>query len=154
MKTWNEKTLNTIFFSNAECSCAAIGTEYCDSETGNCICKKNVQGPDCSECKPGYYGYSAGKCISCNCSKKDQNGTCDETGMCNCDEGSKCDKCGVGSYAVKDKKTNKLSCLSKCIVKWDQWKIDSDKLKFRKISYVIKSNFYLIQNAIATQSGP
>ena len=39
----------------AECDCDPIGTEgninLCDKETGQCICKENVDGDRCDQCK-------------------------------------------------------------------------------------------------------
>ena len=45
----------------AECDCDPIGTEgninLCDKETGQCICKENVDGDRCDQCKVSHVAY-------------------------------------------------------------------------------------------------
>ena len=74
----------------------------CNADTGQCECKRDVEGRGCDECKQYYYGIHTGEgCTPCNC---DQTGslnlTCDDvTGRCYCKPGveadstDKCDRC-------------------------------------------------------------
>lgn len=50
-----------IAFLSADCGCAVAGiTDNGDcSETGQCNCKSNVTGLQCSECVQGYWNISA-----------------------------------------------------------------------------------------------
>ena len=53
------------------CGCNAAGTvgasAVCDPSTGQCPCKPNVKGRDCSACLSGYYGIeNAGGCLPCD----------------------------------------------------------------------------------------
>ena len=53
-------TNNAIFLQSHKCNCDELGTidgsfGQCDVETGKCMCKKNVEGLNCSQCKPGTF---------------------------------------------------------------------------------------------------
>ncbi|KAK2150555.1 hypothetical protein LSH36_400g01021, partial [Paralvinella palmiformis] len=78
------------------CKCNAMGTvnnsNICDKMTGDCICKANTEGPDCGQCKIGYYGldyYNSDGCTPCDC---DPGGSLDpvcpaggpSAGQCDC----------------------------------------------------------------------
>jgi len=66
------------------CNCHAIGARdnFCDVETGQCLCVPFVHRRICEECRPGYYGFPY--CRKCDCN--DNAETCDNlTGECyNC----------------------------------------------------------------------
>ena len=77
------------------CQCNTAGTSadstLCDTTSGNCNCKQNVQGSDCDECKPGYFSLRASNsqgCESCQCNPLGTDITgdiCDMvTGECEC----------------------------------------------------------------------
>ena len=38
------------------CGCNKEGTESCNKETGQCVCKPNVAGTKCDMCKDDFYG--------------------------------------------------------------------------------------------------
>ena len=56
------------------CTCEISGTiggsEICDKETGQCPCKRNVEGVDCSLCASQHYGLGEGEgdvgCLECD----------------------------------------------------------------------------------------
>ena len=58
-----------------ECECDMEGSLVfsCAKVGGQCTCKDNIIGRQCTKCKPGYYGYP-------NCQK------CDCPGFTQCDE--------------------------------------------------------------------
>lgn len=86
-----------------ECEpCNAPG-HVCDEDTGRCICPKNTDGPDCSRCKEGYFGFIAQEgCKACDCDPVgSMSSECDLDGQCSCKEGfegQKCDRCTFGHY--------------------------------------------------------
>uniref|UniRef100_A0AAY4C938 Uncharacterized protein n=1 Tax=Denticeps clupeoides TaxID=299321 RepID=A0AAY4C938_9TELE len=91
------------------CSCdaaGALGGGQCDSNTGTCVCKANVEGPNCDRCRNGYYGLSASDplgCKKCNCgSQGSVPSSCDPvTGQCLCQTGTggvSCDQCPQGFW--------------------------------------------------------
>ena len=98
------------------CTCNEAGTvngsNLCNNMTGDCLCKDNVQGATCNQCKGNTWGLSVDNekgCIPCEC---DPTGTllgdalsADElschqnTGECSCLSnriGRQCDDCLVG----------------------------------------------------------
>ncbi|XP_063394216.1 laminin subunit alpha [Cydia fagiglandana] len=85
-----------------ECNCDVSGTlgglGSCNTKTGQCMCKPNVDDRQCSECADGFYNLDAGNifgCSECNC---DVGGSTDNncnktTGQCYCHsrvEGLRC----------------------------------------------------------------
>ena len=67
------------------CRCNTTGTVassgVCDMVTGQCPCKPNVVGMDCSSCAPGHYGIERdGGCLACD----DQCVECAGPGPTNC----------------------------------------------------------------------
>ncbi|ELU01149.1 hypothetical protein CAPTEDRAFT_219707 [Capitella teleta] len=95
-----------------ECNCNQAGTEpgsFCDKVTGQCVCKKNVQGLKCNECTAGFYDLDIGLVIGCKSCQCNPAGTvpgsqCDKlSGQCVCKEnthGKACDKCLPNTYSL------------------------------------------------------
>ncbi|XP_053562862.1 laminin subunit alpha-5 isoform X2 [Bombina bombina] len=73
----------SLFYNNGAqpCNChevGALGTS-CESYGGQCSCRPNVIGRDCSRCATGYWGFP--NCRPCECGSR----LCDEvTGQCIC----------------------------------------------------------------------
>ncbi|KAM9320217.1 laminin subunit beta-3 [Gastrophryne carolinensis] len=76
----------------------------CDQTNGRCICKENVGGERCDQCKPGFYLLSASNdqgCTKCDCDPRgtERDQPCDtETGQCRCLPnviGRRCDQCAT-----------------------------------------------------------
>ncbi|XP_039307072.1 laminin subunit alpha-1 isoform X3 [Solenopsis invicta] len=88
------------------CGCNTLGSvsSACDIVTGQCQCKPQVVGRQCSECKVGYWGLaSTAGCTSCECdSMGSYNASChSDTGECYCKPGvggSRCNSCQSGYY--------------------------------------------------------
>ncbi|XP_070687634.1 laminin subunit beta-4 [Pempheris klunzingeri] len=87
--------------------------DACDSLTGECLrCLHNTMGPNCQNCKPGYYGSALVQdCKECSCDRRGTAVTqcplgspcfCDEkTGQCPCRRGVVgvlCDECEDGYW--------------------------------------------------------
>ena len=106
------------------CICDVHGTRQAVKTNGRCIlgysclCKRNVMGNRCSQCKHNSFNLSAsnaGGCINCKCSEDGSFGhlsTCDEkTGQCVCKpnvEGKACDRCREGFHLMD--RWNLLGC--------------------------------------------
>uniref|UniRef100_A0A667ZN39 Usherin n=1 Tax=Myripristis murdjan TaxID=586833 RepID=A0A667ZN39_9TELE len=86
------------------CNCHTAGTVSgsmeCDQVGGQCRCKAAVEGRQCTDCLPGWFGLQAWHpegCVRCNCS-----GVCDAlTGQCPCQEGvegAMCTHCAHNYY--------------------------------------------------------
>uniref|UniRef100_A0A8P4GG72 Laminin subunit beta-1 n=1 Tax=Dicentrarchus labrax TaxID=13489 RepID=A0A8P4GG72_DICLA len=73
--------------------------DACDSVTGECLrCLHNTMGPQCQDCKPGYYGYAL-----------DQD--CKGKHRCSCDRrGTKVTQCPLGSPCFCDSRTGQCPC--------------------------------------------
>uniref|UniRef100_A0A8C1NP33 Uncharacterized protein n=1 Tax=Cyprinus carpio TaxID=7962 RepID=A0A8C1NP33_CYPCA len=91
------------------CLCNAAGSVnggQCDAQTGECVCKANVEGERCDRCKAGHYNLNANNplgCSKCSCSPDGSvSGVCDQlTGQCKCRphvEGLSCDRCAAGYW--------------------------------------------------------
>ncbi|XP_069765550.1 laminin subunit beta-4 [Narcine bancroftii] len=115
----------TIFdpYACISCNCdpeGSMNNGMCESHSdphlrtvaGQCICKRNVEGRRCDECRSGYYGLSASNpegCQDCQCDARGSVSTpsaCDPvTGECHCLRtitGRNCEQClqnywGLGS---------------------------------------------------------
>ncbi|XP_063811408.1 laminin subunit beta-3 isoform X2 [Pseudophryne corroboree] len=87
------------------CDCdpeGSVDSGSCDPRNGRCICKENVGGERCDQCKPGYYLLSADNpqgCTKCDCNPQgtERDQPCNsETGQCQClpnVTGQRCDQC-------------------------------------------------------------
>ncbi|KAK3093068.1 hypothetical protein FSP39_010666 [Pinctada imbricata] len=115
----NECKEGTFGFGNSpsegctQCLCDLSGTVngslICDKDTGNCLCKTNVEGKSCNRCKGNTYGLSADNDLGCDPCDCDPTGTeggdtdlpqdlsCDQnTGACSCLAkrlGRRCETC-------------------------------------------------------------
>ncbi|XP_041578157.1 laminin subunit beta-4 [Vulpes lagopus] len=78
---------------------------------GQCLCKENVEGAKCDQCKPNHHTLSATDpmgCQPCNChpSGSAPLPACDvDTGQCLCQPfatGPRCEECAVGYWRMED----------------------------------------------------
>uniref|UniRef100_A0A663M6Q6 Laminin subunit alpha-1 n=1 Tax=Athene cunicularia TaxID=194338 RepID=A0A663M6Q6_ATHCN len=104
------------------CNCSNTGSTHlqCDVLTGQCQCKIQFGGQDCSRCALGYRDYP--DCVACDCDLSgtkaemcdDIDGLCgceEETGICTCKEnvfGLHCSECKPGTFALSA--NNALGC--------------------------------------------
>uniref|UniRef100_A0A8C3KD52 Basement membrane-specific heparan sulfate proteoglycan core protein n=1 Tax=Calidris pygmaea TaxID=425635 RepID=A0A8C3KD52_9CHAR len=104
------------------CNCSDTGSInlQCDVLTGQCQCKAEFGGQDCSRCALGYRDYP--DCVACDCDLSgtkaemcdDTEGLCgceEETGICTCKEnvfGLQCSECKPGTFALSA--NNALGC--------------------------------------------
>ncbi|XP_042318376.1 laminin subunit alpha-5, partial [Sceloporus undulatus] len=73
----------SLFYNNGAqpCNCHEAGAirSQCEPFGGQCVCRSNVIGRECSHCATGYWGFP--NCRPCNCGTR----LCDElTGQCIC----------------------------------------------------------------------
>jgi len=92
---------------STECDCDPKGTtaDFCNTETGQCICKDGFGGPRCDQCAPGFFRNQYMpffQCDPCDCNEKGTvaSGVCNpENGQCPCENdsivGRKCDQCKI-----------------------------------------------------------
>uniref|UniRef100_A0A2K6GEB6 Laminin subunit beta 4 n=1 Tax=Propithecus coquereli TaxID=379532 RepID=A0A2K6GEB6_PROCO len=89
--------------------CVSHSDPAVGSVAGQCLCKENVEGANCDQCKPNHYGLSATDplgCQPCNCNPLGSLplSTCDvDTGQCLCQSyatGPRCDECAVGYWGL------------------------------------------------------
>lgn len=105
------------------CECDPLGSMVCDSNNGECTCKNNVIGHDCSMCKDNMWGFGdEDGCKECNC---DQVGSFSpqcklSTGECDCKPGvagERCDKCASGYWNFTDYGCQECNCKNSLGVK-------------------------------------
>ncbi|XP_070829105.1 LOW QUALITY PROTEIN: laminin subunit beta-4 [Chaetodon trifascialis] len=92
------------------CDCDPAGSQgggLCDSLSGRCVCKDNVDGQRCDRCKGGFFGLrqdDPSGCQACRCHALGSVGSCDQqTGSCQCDRlatGPSCDRCVEGFWGL------------------------------------------------------
>ncbi|XP_039988567.1 laminin subunit beta-4 [Xiphias gladius] len=92
------------------CDCDLAGSHgggLCDALSGQCVCKKNVEGQRCDRCKHGFFNLRQGDpagCQVCRCHVLGSIGSCDQlTGSCECDRlasGPLCDQCLAGFWGL------------------------------------------------------
>uniref|UniRef100_A0A3Q3M5F7 Laminin subunit beta-4-like n=1 Tax=Labrus bergylta TaxID=56723 RepID=A0A3Q3M5F7_9LABR len=92
------------------CDCDHAGSQgsgLCDTLSGQCVCKENVEGQRCDRCKQGFFGLRADDpvgCQVCRCHVSGSDGSCDQqTGTCECDRfasGPLCDQCVSGFWGL------------------------------------------------------
>ncbi|KAL4003909.1 fumarate hydratase, class II [Sarotherodon galilaeus] len=92
------------------CNCDPVGSRdggQCDSLSGQCVCKENVEGQRCDRCKHGFFSLrqdDPAGCQACRCHPLGSVGSCDQlTGTCECDQmasGPLCDQCLPGFWGL------------------------------------------------------
>lgn len=90
------------------CSCNPDGVKEggCQMETGQCTCKRNIMGPYCDRCLPGFYDLDPDHengCLDCECDLGGAlSSTCNRTtGQCRCRphiEGQRCKEVEPGYF--------------------------------------------------------
>ncbi|XP_040328880.1 laminin subunit beta-4 [Herpailurus yagouaroundi] len=91
--------------------CVSHSDPALGSVAGQCLCKENVEGAKCDQCKPNHHGLSAADplgCQPCNCNPLGSLplSACDvETGQCACQSfatGPHCEECTVGYWGLEN----------------------------------------------------
>ncbi|KHJ40535.1 laminin G domain protein [Trichuris suis] len=106
-----------LHFLSLACSCNHCGAERCETQTGKCSCKQNVEGENCDHCVNNAWGfhYCQG-CQMCNCAPASMSRQCDpQTGQCPCHSGASgifCDKCAEGYWNYSLSGCQKCDCES------------------------------------------
>lgn len=106
------------------CGCNTDGTfngvDTCDPENGQCLCKANVMGTRCNQCRNGTMDLSASNPLGCSVCQCDPTGSlsldCDPfTGVCRCKPGvggPLCNQCRPGFYGLSASGCRLCSCHS------------------------------------------
>ncbi|MGH0152308.1 UNVERIFIED_CONTAM: hypothetical protein FKN15_060236 [Acipenser sinensis] len=83
------------------CTCNTAGTQpqVCDA-TGRCLCRQEVEGSQCDQCRPGYHSFP--NCDVCSCDGFGAvDNICGPRGQCRCKSnyvGLTCSQCAPGHY--------------------------------------------------------
>ncbi|XP_048583966.1 laminin subunit alpha-1 isoform X2 [Nematostella vectensis] len=87
-----------------DCNVNGSSSSLCDHVTGQCSCKANVVGRDCSRCKVSSYGFGPAGCTECACNVHGSASLqCDDSGVCPCNLeviGTKCTQCKTGYFGL------------------------------------------------------
>ena len=106
------------------CSCNTDGTfdgvDTCNIDTGQCLCKANVMGIRCDQCRNGTTNLQPSNplgCSACQCSPVGSiSDVCDPiTGVCSCKPGvggPLCDQCLSGFFGYSESGCQPCSCHS------------------------------------------
>lgn len=100
------------------CTCNVTGSydQPCDHSTGQCPCKPNVQGFNCSSCAVNSYGFNDSGCQQCGCNEFGSVSLqCNESGICECKNftrRNKCDACVDYYYGLPNATCNECACNS------------------------------------------
>uniref|UniRef100_A0A0N5ARB5 Laminin subunit alpha n=1 Tax=Syphacia muris TaxID=451379 RepID=A0A0N5ARB5_9BILA len=97
-----------------DCGCNRSGSQYCDKDSGKCLCKPNVESETCDRCDNAW-GLNRGiGCDMCNCGEASQGEQCDnETGQCACMPGAagmRCETCDHGYWNYTSDGCTKCDC--------------------------------------------
>ena len=68
MNQYSNTSCDHAGFSPLECRCHAVGVTgsgHCDPGTGQCPCKRRVEGRKCNECKSRYWNLQASNTDGC-----------------------------------------------------------------------------------------
>lgn len=101
-----------------KCNCDECGMDYCDHSSGACVCKPNVVGEQCDQCRKDYFGLNSCKgCQPCNCANASLTTACDpESGQCTCAPGvygRTCDQCEPGYWKYGPDGCTSCNCEAK-----------------------------------------
>ncbi|XP_057289958.1 laminin subunit gamma-1-like [Hydractinia symbiolongicarpus] len=98
-----------LYTNAVECQCSPVGAinpSVCNTNGGQCNCKKNIYGRTCHSCIPQHYNFTSGLgCVACSCDPNGSiNQTCDAiTGQCYCKPnvvGRTCNQCDLQYYGL------------------------------------------------------
>ena len=104
------------------CNCNTAGTfdgvDTCNIDSGQCVCKRNVMGMRCDQCRNGTTDLSASNPLGCSFCQCDPIGSlssdCDPvTGRCDCKPGVSgplCDQCLPGFFGFSEDGCQQCAC--------------------------------------------
>lgn len=103
--------------SETPCTCDRCGTDQCDTSTGQCTCRVNVEGVKCDRCIADHWGFATCQgCDKCSCAAASESTSCDLTsGQCRCRPGvtgRTCDVCAPGYWNYSPSGCQSCSCNS------------------------------------------
>uniref|UniRef100_A0A6I8PFI4 Laminin subunit alpha-2 n=1 Tax=Ornithorhynchus anatinus TaxID=9258 RepID=A0A6I8PFI4_ORNAN len=95
------------------CHCNINGSlsEVCNTETGQCKCRANVQGRQCDECQPSLWWDSEKQfCVLCGCSPIGSTSPrCDIMGRCACKSGFIGKRCNLSRQMQRQKEQQPIA---------------------------------------------
>ncbi|XP_044604120.2 laminin subunit alpha-5 [Equus asinus] len=110
------------FYGNAllpgnctRCDCSPCGTEACDPQSGQCLCKAGVTGPSCDHCQEGHFGFEGCRgCRPCACGPAAEGSECHpQSGQCHCRPGTgglQCRECAPGHWGLPEQGCRRCQC--------------------------------------------